>query len=40
MQDHLWRIGFQSNDTAGMLFADVPKALKRWHASGIKVYGF
>ncbi|XP_028104742.1 probable bifunctional methylthioribulose-1-phosphate dehydratase/enolase-phosphatase E1 2 [Camellia sinensis] len=38
LQGHIWRIGFQSNELAGVVFDDVPEALERWHALGIKVY--
>ena len=37
MQDRIWRTGFQSNELVGVVFDDVPVALERWHASGIKV---
>ncbi|KAL7185484.1 hypothetical protein ACSBR2_027432 [Camellia fascicularis] len=38
LQGHIWRTGFQSNELAGVVFDDVPEALERWHALGIKVY--
>ncbi|XP_052177379.1 probable bifunctional methylthioribulose-1-phosphate dehydratase/enolase-phosphatase E1 2 isoform X2 [Diospyros lotus] len=38
LQDHIWMTGFQSNELGGIVFEDVPEALKRWHALGIKVY--
>lgn len=37
MQGHIWRTGFQSNELVGVVFDDVPEALERWDASGIKV---
>ena len=37
MQGHIWKTGFQSNELVGVVFDDVPEALERWHASGIKV---
>lgn len=38
LQGHIWRTGFQNNELEGVVFEDVPEALERWHASGIKVY--
>ncbi|KAJ8616605.1 hypothetical protein MRB53_035977 [Persea americana] len=38
LQGHIWRTGFQNNELKGAVFDDVPKALERWHAMGIKVY--
>lgn len=38
LQGHIWRTGFQSNELEGVVFEDVPIALKKWQASGIKVY--
>ncbi|KAG8641379.1 probable bifunctional methylthioribulose-1-phosphate dehydratase/enolase-phosphatase E1 2 isoform X2 [Manihot esculenta] len=38
LQGHIWRTGFQSNELVGVVFDDVPEALERWDASGIKVY--
>ncbi|KAJ4809905.1 Enolase-phosphatase E1 [Rhynchospora pubera] len=38
LQGHIWRTGFESKEIQGVVFDDVPEALKRWHASGIKVY--
>ncbi|KAF8409231.1 hypothetical protein HHK36_005305 [Tetracentron sinense] len=38
LQGHIWRTGFQSNELKGVVFEDVPEALEKWHASGIKVY--
>lgn len=37
MQGHVWRTGFSGNELEGVVFDDVPEALERWHASGIKV---
>ncbi|GLT86873.1 hypothetical protein SLE2022_049840 [Rubroshorea leprosula] len=37
---HVWRTGFQSKELVGVIFEDVPDALERWHASGIKVYAY
>ncbi|KGN57627.1 probable bifunctional methylthioribulose-1-phosphate dehydratase/enolase-phosphatase E1 1 [Cucumis sativus] len=38
LQGHIWRTGFSVNELEGVVFDDVPEALERWHASGIKVY--
>ncbi|KNA03371.1 hypothetical protein SOVF_209850 [Spinacia oleracea] len=38
LQGHVWRTGFLNNELEGVVFEDVPEALKRWHSSGIKVY--
>lgn len=38
LQGHIWRTGFQNNEIEGVVFDDVPKALEKWHASGLKVY--
>ncbi|CAO2833388.1 unnamed protein product [Amaranthus hypochondriacus] len=38
LQGHIWRTGFQNNELEGVVFEDVPEALERWHALGIKVY--
>ncbi|KAF5202213.1 Enolase-phosphatase e1 [Thalictrum thalictroides] len=38
LQGHIWRTGYQKNELEGFVFEDVPKALEKWHATGIKVY--
>ncbi|XP_071730131.1 probable bifunctional methylthioribulose-1-phosphate dehydratase/enolase-phosphatase E1 1 [Rutidosis leptorrhynchoides] len=38
LQGHIWRTGFHKNELKGVVYDDVPKALERWHASGVKVY--
>ncbi|XP_059662661.1 probable bifunctional methylthioribulose-1-phosphate dehydratase/enolase-phosphatase E1 1 [Cornus florida] len=38
LQGHIWRTGFQNNELKGVVFDDVPEALDKWHALGIKVY--
>ncbi|XP_078429261.1 haloacid dehalogenase-like hydrolase family protein [Wolffia australiana] len=38
LQGHIWRTGFESKELLGVVFDDVPEALSKWHASGIKVY--
>lgn len=37
IQGHIWRTGYDNNELQGVVFDDVPEALERWHASGIKV---
>ncbi|CAK9157477.1 unnamed protein product, partial [Ilex paraguariensis] len=36
LQGHIWRTGFQNNELEGVVFDDVPQALEKWHALGIK----
>lgn len=38
LQGHIWNTGFQNNELEGIVFDDVPEALERWHAMGMKVY--
>ncbi|KAI4388137.1 hypothetical protein MLD38_000495 [Melastoma candidum] len=38
LQGHIWRTGFFSDEIEAIVFEDVPKALQKWHSSGIKVY--
>ncbi|TQE04925.1 hypothetical protein C1H46_009396 [Malus baccata] len=38
LQGHIWRTGYEKNELKGIVFNDVPEALKKWHDSGIKVY--
>ncbi|KAE8733618.1 putative bifunctional methylthioribulose-1-phosphate dehydratase/enolase-phosphatase E1 [Hibiscus syriacus] len=38
LQGRIWRTGFENNELEGVVFDDVPEALEKWHASGIKVY--
>ncbi|PKA57817.1 putative bifunctional methylthioribulose-1-phosphate dehydratase/enolase-phosphatase E1 1 [Apostasia shenzhenica] len=38
IQGHIWRTGYENKELQGVLFDDVPVALERWHANGIKVY--
>lgn len=38
LQGHIWRTGYENNELQGVVFEDVPGALKNWHADGIKVY--
>ncbi|ONK77248.1 uncharacterized protein A4U43_C02F4600 [Asparagus officinalis] len=38
LQGHIWRTGYENNELQGVVFEDVPEALQKWHAKGIKVY--
>ncbi|KAF8724024.1 hypothetical protein HU200_021031 [Digitaria exilis] len=38
LQGHIWRTGFEGQEIKGVVFDDVPPALEKWHASGIKTY--
>ncbi|KAI4322955.1 hypothetical protein L6164_022600 [Bauhinia variegata] len=38
LQGHIWRTGFENNELEGAVFDDVPEALEKWSALGIKVY--
>ncbi|KAJ8532366.1 hypothetical protein K7X08_012289 [Anisodus acutangulus] len=38
LQGHIWQSGFQNNELQGLVFDDVPEALEKWTALGIKVY--
>ncbi|CAL4988231.1 unnamed protein product [Urochloa decumbens] len=38
VQGHIWRTGFERKEIQGVVFEDVPEALKSWHSSNIKVY--
>ncbi|XP_073297175.1 probable bifunctional methylthioribulose-1-phosphate dehydratase/enolase-phosphatase E1 isoform X1 [Primulina huaijiensis] len=38
LQGHIWQTGFQNKEIEGIVFDDVPEALEKWHALGIKVY--
>ncbi|KAL6875748.1 hypothetical protein ACP4OV_013261 [Aristida adscensionis] len=38
LQGHIWRTGFEKKELKGVVFDDVPEALKNWHANGTKVY--
>lgn len=37
IKGHIWRTGFEKKEIEGVVFEDVPKALKNWHSSNIKV---
>nr|GMC48629.1 probable bifunctional methylthioribulose-1-phosphate dehydratase/enolase-phosphatase E1 1 [Ipomoea batatas] len=38
LQGHIWRTGFQHNELEAIVYDDVPEALEKWNALGIKVY--
>ncbi|XP_027355115.1 probable bifunctional methylthioribulose-1-phosphate dehydratase/enolase-phosphatase E1 isoform X1 [Abrus precatorius] len=38
LQGHIWQTGYENNELKGIVFDDVPEALEKWHALGIKVY--
>ncbi|KAF5460983.1 hypothetical protein F2P56_020814 [Juglans regia] len=38
LQGHIWRTGFETNELEAVVFEDVPEALEKWHALGIKVF--
>nr|GMD58893.1 probable bifunctional methylthioribulose-1-phosphate dehydratase/enolase-phosphatase E1 1 [Ipomoea batatas] len=38
LQVHIWRTGFQHNKLEAIVYDDVPEALEKWNALGIKVY--
>ncbi|KAL7129531.1 hypothetical protein ABFS83_13G073300 [Erythranthe nasuta] len=38
LQGHIWRTGFQSKEIEAVVYDDVPEALEKWNALGIKVY--
>jgi enolase-phosphatase E1 len=35
LQGHIWDVGYRAGQLRGAVFADVPAALKRWHADGL-----
>ncbi|XBH90285.1 hypothetical protein VPH35_081998 [Triticum aestivum] len=38
LQGHIWRTGFERKELKGVVFEDVPEALKNWQSQGMKVY--
>ena len=38
LQGHIWQTRYENNELKGVVFDDVPEALERWHALGVKVY--
>jgi enolase-phosphatase E1 len=37
LQGRIWEIGYQRGELVGEVFADVPRALERWHEDGLAV---
>lgn len=37
MQGHIWRAGYENKELQGIVYEDVPEALKKWHVNGTKV---
>jgi len=37
LQGHIWQTGYANNELEGIVFDDVPEALEKWNALGIKV---
>ncbi|KAG6397752.1 hypothetical protein SASPL_144213 [Salvia splendens] len=37
LQGHIWRTGFRSNEIEAVVYNDVPEALEKWRAMGLKV---
>ncbi|RYQ96729.1 hypothetical protein Ahy_B08g092587 isoform A [Arachis hypogaea] len=37
LQGHIWRTGYEKDELEGIVYDDVPEALEKWHALGIKV---
>ncbi|CAL9187256.1 unnamed protein product [Musa hybrid cultivar] len=38
LQGHIWRAGYENKELQGIVYEDVPEALKKWHVNGTKVY--
>ncbi|XP_004488728.1 probable bifunctional methylthioribulose-1-phosphate dehydratase/enolase-phosphatase E1 [Cicer arietinum] len=38
LQGHIWQTGYANDELEGIVFDDVPEALEKWNALGIKVY--
>lgn len=38
VQGHIWRVGYAGGDLKGVLFDDVPEALRKWQSEGTKTY--
>ncbi|XP_044464870.1 probable bifunctional methylthioribulose-1-phosphate dehydratase/enolase-phosphatase E1 isoform X2 [Mangifera indica] len=38
LQGHIWQTGYENHELKGVVFDDVPGALEKWNALGIKVY--
>ncbi|KAF3647681.1 putative bifunctional methylthioribulose-1-phosphate dehydratase/enolase-phosphatase E1 [Capsicum annuum] len=37
LQGHIWQTGFKKNELEGVVYDDVPEALERWAALGVKL---
>ncbi len=40
LQGMIWREGYAEGGLVGAVYPDVPPALRRWSASGLRLYGF
>jgi len=40
LQGMIWREGYREGGLTGAVYADVPPALRRWAAAGLRLYGF
>lgn len=40
LQGLIWESGYRRGDLEGHVYADVPEALRRWRAAGLRVYAF
>ena len=40
LQGMIWREGYAAGGLVGAVYPDVPPALRRWSASGLRLYGF
>ncbi len=38
LQGMIWRLGYESGELNGHVYADTPEALRAWHAAGKKLY--
>ncbi|KAH6781046.1 haloacid dehalogenase-like hydrolase family protein [Perilla frutescens var. hirtella] len=38
LQGHIWRTGFRNKEIEAVVYDDVPEALEKWQALGLKVY--
>ncbi|NGY06687.1 acireductone synthase [Solimonas terrae] len=38
LQGLIWKVGYDSGELQGHVYADTPAALQRWHANGHKLY--
>jgi enolase-phosphatase E1 len=40
LQGMIWREGYRAGALVGAVYPDVPPALRRWRAAGLRLYGF